>query len=333
MIKESIKQEDMADEFYDYWLSTHGFLKERTEPEIANWALDINFTNMNRESGRFDNQDTNILFHGTISEIKNSIESEGLRVTEGTACFTRRISHALNGFAVMGNYTMIGNKSVGKSIQDAAEKGVITGKDLKEQAKHAFKYWCQDKERENLGLITIWDPPKELIALDSKEKKTHKRHFALYPPANGQSAIERRKELLNKKGGKIYLNPKYLKFIALPKKTLRNKIIELETAFAHGENIINPDRAKELKKILEESSINKKYSCDKNLALAILVSICEAYLFDLVRANTESLAEGHNPHSRFMELKNLKIDIPYLKEYQEKTIKKIDRYIEDKNLK
>jgi hypothetical protein len=331
--KENIKQKDMADEFYDYWLSTHGFLKERTEPEIAGWALGINFTSINRESGRFDNQDTNILFHGTIAEIKDSIESDGLRATEGAACFTRRISHALNGFAVMGNYTMIGNGSVDKFIQDAVKKGIITGKDLKEQAKHAFEYWCQDKERENLGLITIWNPSKELIALDSKEKKTHKRHFAIYQPASGQSAIERRRELLNRKGGKIYLSPKYLRFIALPKKALIDKIVDLESAFAHGENIINPNRAKELKKILEEAAINKKYSCDKNLALAILVSICEAYLFDLVRANTESLAEGHIPHSRFPKLKNLKIDIPYIKEYQEKTIKKIDKYIKNKNLK
>jgi hypothetical protein len=328
-----MKEKDMPTEFYDYWLSTHDFLKERTEPEIADWALDINFTNINRESGRFDNQETNILFHGTISEIKDGIVSEGLRAKEGAACFTRRISHALNGFAVMGNYIMIGNDSVDKYIQGLVEKGVIKGKNLKEQAKNAFKFWCQDKERENLGLMTIWNPPIESIALDKKEKKIHKRHFALYQPVKGQSSVERRRAIQNIKGEKIYLNPKYLKFIGLPTRELREKIVELESAFSHGENIVNPVRVNEIKKVLEKSAISKKYSCDKKLALAVLVSICESYLFDLVRANTESLAEGHIPHSRFPKLKNIKVDIPYLKEYQKKVIGKIEKFIKDKKLK
>jgi hypothetical protein len=77
--------------------------------------------------------------------------------------------------------------------------------------------------------------------------------FALYQPAGRQSALERRKELLNKRGEKIYLSPKYLKFVGLPKKALRAKIDELKEAFAHGENIVNQNRARELKKILERS--------------------------------------------------------------------------------
>jgi len=135
---------NMADEFYDYWLSTHGFLPKRTEPEILDWALDINFTDIDRESGRFKSQDTNVLYHGTIAEIRNSIESGGLKSAEGSACFTRNINHALDGFAVMGNYTMIGNGSVDEFIQEAVENGVIAGDNLKEQTRNAFEYWCQD---------------------------------------------------------------------------------------------------------------------------------------------------------------------------------------------
>lgn len=334
MKKEKIeKHKDMAEELYDYWLSTHGFLKERAEPLIPNWALEITFTNINKESGIFENQDSNVLFHGTINEVKDRIQSEGLRTKEGGACFTRRISHALNGFAVMGNYTMIGNGSIDKYIQGVVEKGIIKGKDLKEQAKNAFKFWDQERERENLGLITIWNPPTELIALDKKEKKIHKRHFALYQPTKGQSVIERRRSIQNIKGERIYLSSKYLKFIGLPTKALRDKIAELESAFAHGENIVNEDRTKEIKEVLEESSINKKYLCDKNLILAILISICESYLFDLVRANTESLMENHIPHSRFPKLKKLNIDIPYLKDYQKTTIEKINKYIKENSLK
>lgn len=326
------KGKNIADDLYDYWLSTHGFLPKRTEPEIADWALDINFTNIDRESGRFDNQDTNILFHGTTVEIKDSIESDGLRTTEGFACFTRRISHALNGFAVMGNYTMIGNGSVDEFIKKEAENGNIAGNDLKEQAKNAFEYWCEDKQREKLGLITIWDPPKQLTALDAKEKKAHKRHFALYQSNDNQSNKERRKELLNIKGERIYLSPKFLKFSARPKKVLRDKIVELELAFANGENIINQNRMNGLKLALEESVINQKYLCDIDFVSTILVSICEAYLFDLVRANTESLADSHIPHNRLPKLKNLSITVPYLKNYQEETIQKINKYIKNNNL-
>lgn len=330
---EEIEQKNMADEFYDYWLSTHGFLPKRTEPEIPDWALDINFTNIDRENGRFDHQDTNILFHGTIAEIKDSIESDGLQTTEGAACFTRRISHALNGFAVMGNYTMIGNGSVDEFIKKEVESGTIAGNDLKEQAKNAFEYWCQNEQREKLGLITIWDPPKELIALDVKEKKVHKRHFAVYQPADNQSTIERRQKLLNTRAEKIYLDSKFLRFVARPQKTLRDKIDELELAFAHGENITNHSKANELLSVLKESAIDQKYLCDINFALEILVSICEAYLFDLVRANTESLVEGHIPHSRLPKLKNLAISIPYLENYRKKVIQKIDEYIKDNKLK
>ena len=328
-----IERKNIADEFYDYWLSTHGFLAKRSEPEIADWALDINFTNINRENGRFDGQDANILFHGTIVKIIGSIKSDGLRISEGSACFTRRISHALDGFAVMGNYTMITNGSVDEFIRKAVESVAIAGNDLKEQAKNAFEYWCQNEQREKFGLITVWGPPKESVALDAKERKVHKRHFALYQPKENQSAIERRKELLNVRGEKIYLDPKYLKLIARPEKNLRDEVVELESAFAHGEDIVTDSRIKELQSVLKESAINKKYSCDIDLALAILVSICEAYLFDLVRANTESLAEGHIPCSRLPKLKNLSSSVSYLEEYRRKTIKKIERYIKDNHLK
>jgi hypothetical protein len=325
-------QKNMTGEFYDYWLSTHGFLPKRTEPKVADWALDINFTNIDRESGRFDHQDTNILYHGTIAEIRDDIELNGLRTTEGAACFTRRVGHALDGFAVMGNYTMITNGSVDGFIQKAAENGTIDGSDLKERAKNAFEYWCQNEQREKLGLITIWDPPKQLIALDAKERKVHKRHFALYQPKGKQSATERRKGLSNTEGEKIYLNPEFLRFIARPQKALRDKVAELESAFAHGKDIINDSRANELRSVLEESAIDRKYSCDIDLALTILVSICEAYLFDLVRANTESLAEGHIPHSRLPKLENLAVSVPYLENYRKKTVQKIDQYIKDNNL-
>ncbi len=273
------------------------------------------------------------MFHGTIAELKDSIESDGLRITEGSSCFTRRISHALNGFAVMGNYTMIGNGSVDEFIKKEVESGTIAGNDLKEQAKNAFEYWCQNEQREKLGLITIWDPPKELIALDAKEKKVHKRHFAVYQPADNQSTIERRQKLLNTRAEKIYLDSKFLRFVARPQKTLRDKINELELAFAYGENITNHSKANELLSALKESAIDQKYLCDINFALEILVSICEAYLFDLVRANTESLVEGHIPHNRLPKLKNLTISIPYLENYREKTIQKIEQYIKNKNLK
>jgi len=329
---EEIEQKNMPDEFYDYWLSAHGFLPKRTEPEIPDWALDINFTNIDRDNGRFEHQDTNILFHGTITEFKDDIELDGLKTTEGSACFTRRIGRALDGFAVTGNYTMISNGSVDEFIQKVVESGVITGNDPKEQAKNAFKYWCQDEQREKFGLISIWNPPERLIALDAKERRVHKRHFALYQSKNNQSATERRKELLNTKGEIIYLDPKYLKFVGRPKKSLRDEIVKLESAFAVGRNIINDDRAKELQLVLKESAIDQKYSCDIDLALEILVSICEAYLFDLVRANTEFLAGGRIPHSRLSELENLKISIPYLKNYQEKAVQKIKQYIKDNNL-
>lgn len=318
-----MKIEERAIDLYDYWLSTHGKISPRGEPKLDNWVLEIIFCGMDRESGRIKGQKLDFFYHGTVIKFRERIKQNGLRSAEGAACFTRKITHALESFALMGNYTMVGGGTVDAEIEKLVKQGVIDSQLTKEEkAKVAFRYWCRDEIRKKLGLLMVWRPPENMVALDVLENKIHKRHFALYSPETNQTATERRKELAGKRGEKVYLDPKFLLAELKPTLELRLAVVRLEQSLARGENIITQDKS--LTEIVKKALLNlgKSYT-HQQLAKDILTSIVEGYVLNLVHTIVLSLSERKNPQRKITHLKNLPMPIDYLDKYRESALKKL----------
>lgn len=312
-----LDNELQAKEFYDYWVSRSDPATSAEELDMPKWALDILFVNTNRETGLIDGQDTNVVYHGTTQNLLDLILSEGLRAREGSACFTRNIGHALERYAVMGNFSMITNGSVNEAIEALADQKLISDKS---QALSAFEYWCRDDQREKLGLLTIWEPPKSRIALDCKNDKTYKKHLALYEPKPDQAAAERRSGLNEKPGHHIFLEPKYLLATVKPSLGLRLCVAELSRQCTEGKNIL--EQSAQLTDAIENALIYKSKTTQlETLSDSILATIAESSLLSLVRQIVDEKIAKKDPSELLDKLERVTMPIEYLEQYRLATIK------------